>query len=40
MQKSEKAQQLSAVLDKPLASQVEIGSAGINLFILLYGGKN
>ena len=40
MQKSKKAQQLSAVLDKPLASQVEIGSAGINLFILLYGGKN
>ena len=40
IQKSKKAQQLSAVFNKPLASQAEIGSAGINLFILLYGDKN
>ena len=40
IQKLKKAQQLSAVFNKPLASQAEIGSAGINLFILLYGGKN
>ena len=40
IQKSKKAQQLSAVFNKPLASQAEIGIVGINLFILLYGGKN
>ena len=40
IQKSKEAQQLSAVFNKPLASQAEIVSTGINLFILLYGGKN
>ena len=40
IKKSKKPQQLSAVFNKPLASQAEVGSAGINLFILLYGGKN
>ena len=40
IQKSKKAQQLSAVFNKPLASQAEIGSAATNFFILLYGGKN
>ena len=40
IQKSKKAQQLSAVFNKPLASQAKIGNTGVNLFILLYGGKN
>ena len=40
IQKSKKAQQLSAVFNKPLASQAEIGNAGINLFIPLYDGEN
>ena len=40
IQKSKKVQQLSAVFKKPLVSQAEIGSAFINLFILLYSGKN
>ena len=40
IQKLKKAQQLSAVFNKPLASQAKIGNTGINLFILLNGGKN
>ena len=40
VQKSKKPQQLSAVFNKRLASQAEIGSAAINFFIPLYGGKN